>query len=717
MSHDFGKTWSGLPVSSSSVATYSPNFTVDHTIFTSSNDVYRSTDRGLSWTPILTQAGNLSLSPQFGVDHTAFVASNSWSGGVSKTLNSGTTWTPVLSGYVRLYLSPQYGTDQTIFALSNIEAGPYGANILYRSINGGATWITRTIGLSTTNIGGLILSPAFNVDHLIYAPGTDGLYRSTDGGLNWSAVPDFASLFVSTVVFSPAWPAQPIILIGTTRSVYRSIDGGGTWTRMQGVRLLNAGPLGLTADDTIWFAGTGNGVFSSTDRGQTWWPLGALAAYINELAVSPAYATDHTIFVTTSCNGCTGLGINRTTDGGATWQYVRGSSYGGALAISPQYASDHTIFVLGSGVSRSTDGGDHWSTIGTWPDFATPYQEIALPPNYSSDSTIFVAGPGFWRLPPGETQWQPAASGILSTTNVNAIAVAPNYTTSHMLLAASVEYPDVNPHSAVYRSEDGGVNWQRSDIGLPNAEWRSIAFSPHYADDHTVYLVSAQRLYRSVDDGHSWTPVAAPPEDLWPNQVAISHAGNVIVSSGGGVAQYRTGFRDALINGEAEALSGWSLSVDGAAYATEVEFHAQQALRLGLAQGSNHPIDSFAAQTVTIPLSATLAQLNLRLYPVSSEASLAPQHRSTTSGDAQYVSIAVSGTDAISSTLLWTLSNAQLWQRYSFDLTPYAGRTIGVRIGVINDGQGGQTALYVDSASLITLGADGRSVFLPVIMK
>jgi photosystem II stability/assembly factor-like uncharacterized protein len=717
MSRDFGKTWSGLPVASSGVATYSPNFTVDHTIFTSSNDVYRSTDRGLSWTPILTQAGNLLLSPQFGIDHTAFVASNSWSGGVSKTLDSGTTWTPVLSGYVRLYLSPQYGTDQTIFALSNVEAGPYGANILYRSINGGATWITRTIGLSTTNIGGLILSPAFYTDHLMYAPGTDGLYRSTDGGSSWSTVADFAGLSVSTLVFSPAWPAQPIILVGTSQSVYRSIDGGVTWMRMQGVRLLNASSLGLTADDATWFAGTGNGVFSSADHGQTWWPLGALSAYINELAVSPDYATDHTIFVTTSCNGCTGVGTNRTTDGGATWQYVRGSSYGGALAISPQYASDHTIFVLGSGVSRSTDGGDHWSTIGTWPDFATPYQEIALPPNYPSDSTVFVAGPGFWRLPPGETLWQSSASGILSTTNVNAIAVAPNYAQSHTLLAASVEYPDVTPQSVVFRSEDGGVNWQRSDIGLPDAEWRSIAFSPHYAGDHTVYLASTQQLYRSVDDGHSWTPVAALPDSVGPNRVAVSQPGEVIVGSGGGVLRYHTGFRDVLINGEAEAMSGWSLSADGAAYATEMSFHAQQSLRLGLAQGSNHPIDSFTAQTVTIPISATLAQLNLRLYPASSDTNVASADRSAASGDAQYVRIAVSGTDAISSTLLWMLSDAQLWQRFSFDLTQYAGQTIVVRAGVINDGQGGQTALYLDSASLVTLGADGQKVFLPVILK
>jgi hypothetical protein len=373
--------------------------------------------------------------------------------------------------------------------------------------------------------------------------------------------------------------------------------------------------------------------------------------------------------------------------------------------------------VLGRGVSRSSNGGDSWTPIGTWPNSAQTYRWIALPPNYPTDSTIFVASPGFWRLPPGETLWRPAASGILSTTYVDAIAVAPNYSTSHTLLAASVEYLTEGLRSAVFRSEDGGVNWQRSDSGLPNADWRSLAFSPHYAADHTVYLVSPQRLYRSIDDGHSWIAVGAPPDGVWLNKVAVSRAGEVLLTSSAGVWQYSTGFRDQLINGDAEADSGWLFSSDGAGYTTGISYHAQHDLRLGLANDSNRPIDSFATQTVTIPISATLAQLNLRLYLVSSEASLAPHSQAITPGDAQYVRLTLSGTHVISATLLWMLSNAQAWQRTSFDLTPYAGQTIGLRLGVINDGQGGQTALYVDDASLITLGPEGSSVYLPVILK
>jgi hypothetical protein len=383
-------------------------------------------------------------------------------------------------------------------------------------------------------------------------------------------------------------------------------------------------------------------------------------------------------------------------------------NFNGALAISPQFGSDQTIYALGGGqVYRSINAGDSWNPIGTWPPFAAPYQAIALPPNYPNDGTVFAIGPGFWRLPAGETTWQPAASGILSTTNIAAIAVAPNYSTSHTLLLAVGDYQLDGLHADVLRSDDGGVNWQTSGVGLPTTEWRSLAFSPNYATDHTVYLISVDRLYRSRDDGHSWTLIGAPPD--WPtlNRVIVTHAGQVIVSSSSGVWQYTTGFRDILINGSFNANSGWTLIGD-AAYTSTIRYDDSRALRIGPANGVNVALDSAAVQTVTIPISATVAQLNLRLYPVSGET-----HQFV---DMQYVTVIVSGTPTIAYTT-FMLSNAQAWQRYTLDLTPFAGQTLGIRVGVTNDGQGGQTALFVDNASLITLGATGHKVYLPILMK
>jgi photosystem II stability/assembly factor-like uncharacterized protein len=673
--------------------------------------LYRSTDFGVHWTyGCSVTAQSVAYSPNFAQDNTIFIAGN----GVRRSADGGLSWTPILTASVGAVVAPHYGVDHTLFA---------SGDALYTSNNDGATWISVTVGLSPTILGTPAVSPAYAADHTLWVAAGNQLYRSVDGGLHLNLVPGTPNLALGPLVISPGWPAHHYMFIGTAQGVYRSSDGGASWSRMSGLLPLAASALTLSADDALWLTGTTNGIHASTDHGHTWFPFSFqdYAGSETGMALSPDYASDHTLFAVLPCNGCLGGSIYRTKNGGTTWNRVFGGGQSlGALAISPHFTADHTVFAgnYDYRVVGSTDGGDSWQSIGTWPPGTlSPKMLVALPPNYPTDSTVFAANYGFWRLPPGETVWQPAASGIVSSTHVSALAVAPNYTTSHTLLATIYDYTMEGLHSAVLRSDDGGVNWQPSDSGLATAEWRSLAFSPHYADDHTVYLASTQQLYRSVDDGYSWIAVGATPDGVSLDKVAVSNAGEVIVTTSAGVSQYRTGFRDVLVNGEAEALSGWALSADGAAYASEINFHAQQSLRLGLAQGSNHPIDSFAAQTVTIPVSATLAQLNLRLYPASSEANAAAQNLSSASGDAQYVTITPSGTGAISSTVLWMLSNAQTWQRYSFDLRLFAGQTVVVRVGAINDGQGGQTALYVDSASLITLGSNGHRALLPVILK
>ncbi len=752
LSQDYGQTWSKCAAPASVYGQqYSPNFASDNTIFASGFNVYRSTNRGLGWTQILTDSSSFILSPHYAVDHIAFTVG----AGISKTIDNGTSWTSILSAPVKsLAISPQFNVDQTLFG-----SGDTGSNVVYRSTNGGVTWLSSTIGVSTTTIGSVSLSPAFASDHIAYAIGNDGLYRSTDGGVNWSVVPDFDQqsitsliyapdwpthpyLLITTaqavyrsidggvtwssipelsyvpigpLVFSPGWPAQPYMLIGSSQGVYRSTDGGATWARMHGLTALSASSLVMSADDAVWLTGTSNGLYATTDHADTWVPYGSPRRYIYQVAVSPAYAADHTAFVEGSYGGM-GANLLRTTDGGATWQSVRSMSYSGGIAMSPLYAVDHTLYVLSSGVWRSTDGGDNWESIGTWPDFSSPYRHLALPPNYPADTTIFAAGPGFWRLPPGETMWQPAASGLLSVTNISAIAVSPNYTASHTLLAVTAEYSNATTLSMVLRSEDGGLNWQPSDIGVPAVDLRSIAFSPDYDADRTVYLVSAAQLYRSLNDGHSWTALGSPPG--WPelNSVAVSRSGQVIVTSSTGVWRYSTGFRDILIDGEAEAGSGWDL-IGNASVVRNVIFSGQQALRLGLDNAANTAIDSAAIQTVTIPVSAALAQLSFRAYPATGEIQMVTPTQPRSSGDVQYATAILSGTTSMSHTLFWSLSNAQAWQRYSFDLTPFAGETMVPRFGVINDGHGGQTVLYVDNASLITLGSAGSRVYLPVILK
>ena len=68
-------------------------------------------------------------------------------------------------------------------------------------------------------------------------------------------------------------------------------------------------------------------------------------------------------------------------------------------------------------------------------------------------------------------------------------------------------------------------------------------------------------------------------------------------------------------------------------------------------------------------------------------------------GDRQYVLI-LDTEGQVLKNLLWTRSNARAWQRATFDLTAYRGRTIRVLFGTYNDGDGNRTALYSDDAVL-----------------
>jgi len=204
--------------------------------------------------------------------------------------------------------------------------------------------------------------------------------------------------------------------------------------------------------------------------------------------------------------------------------------------------------------------------------------------------------------------------------------------------------------------------------------------------------------------------------------LTATRAGQVIVTSSAGVWRYSTVMRDILIDGNFEAGSGWDLPVTlhPAEYSRRVVYDGLQSLRLGIDAADNVLADSSAQQTVTIPISATLAELSVRWYGASSEAQMAAPDpiapASQAAGDAQYLRVVDPASGATLETLFWTLSNAQTWQRGVFDLTAYAGQSIVLHFGVTNDGVGGRTAMVVDNASLV-VGVLPYRVNLPLVLK
>ena len=355
---------------------------------------------------------------------------------------------------------------------------------------------TPTLSISA-GITNLAVSPAFAIDRTVLA-GSDtapnaGLFRSTDGGESWTKVLDIS---VTTVAFSPSFASDRLVFAGTYSGLYRSTDGGLTWAWYSSL-LYGFTPLKLVlspgfTSDLSMFAATYGPLLKSTDGGQTWtqvFPVSGWAS-VTDLAISPDFGNDQTLLVAVMADSS---GVYLSPDGGATWTRVLRGSYGMVLAISPAFASDRTLFVGSSeGVYRSQDAGQTAVLI-----VAGDVQALAISPSYSTDG-IILAGTrdaGVFRSADGGGSW--AAATGLTNLNVRALAVSPSFLSDRTAFAATAD--------GIFRSTTWGGSWSQASTGLTNRDVRSLAVSPTFATDRTVWAGTAAGLFRSTDGGQTWT--------------------------------------------------------------------------------------------------------------------------------------------------------------------------------------------------------------------
>jgi hypothetical protein len=149
-----------------------------------------------------------------------------------------------------------------------------------------------------------------------------------------------------------------------------------------------------------------------------------------------------------------------------------------------------------------------------------------------------------------------------------------------------------------------------------------------------------------------------------------------------------------IVNGDFESDAGWIFSHTRhpASYSTQVVHGGVRSARVGIVDGIDRYSYSSIVQLVTIPADARRATLSYWVYPLSDD--VFPR-------DIQMVLILNHRFRTIAF-VDRTLSDAQRWVQRSYDMTPFAGRTIYVYFGVYNGGRSGKTsAMYVDDVSLI----------------
>jgi hypothetical protein len=168
---------------------------------------------------------------------------------------------------------------------------------------------------------------------------------------------------ILALAIDPATPAT--LYAGTGGGVFKSTNGGGNWSAVN-TGLTAAGVSALAIDPATpatLYAGTGGGVFKSTNGGGNWSAVnaGLTSTFVRALAIDPA--TPATLYA-----GTNGGGVFKSTNGGGNWSAANTGLTNTdvrALAIDPATPATLYAGTNGGGVFKSTNGGGNWSAFNT----------------------------------------------------------------------------------------------------------------------------------------------------------------------------------------------------------------------------------------------------------------------------------------------------------------------------------------------------------------
>lgn len=512
--------------------------------------IYRSTDNGDNWQR-LELPSNLSSWNEYissiavNEDGDIFTIVG---GSILRSLDQGNTWEVIYENEDGPILGPlAINTEGTIITFEFI----YNPNLsthsnLIRSTDNGDSW--ETAG-SLSQFNDIVQQLVSNSNDQLFALVLWGMYRSTDNGDSWTFMHD------SLRIHSIAINSSDEIFIGTDSAIYRSVNNGDSFTRVfTGV---NAWRLAIGNDDEV-YATVDNAIYMSTDNGESWNiisnGLSKSTFVYTELAVDSLnnvfaggdglhmtsnngttwnrivdglWATDvktieskedRELFVLTTTNE-----IFRSTNNGDTWVQVQKVISDTAISFLKMTGTDEVFYSHAGNLFRSTNNGETWSTL--YSVDTIDIRDIAK----SMDNDLFLAtNTGIIvSTDDGET-WTRLETGI-----------ACNYLSTITINNTGTIFTGSESCDSIYISENNGDTWDPIPIEF---DLLNIVIN---SEDHLLAsYTEGIDMYRSVDNGRTWTRISAPA--IYNSNIVIDASDNVYIPGNNGV-YYSTDFGETWI--------------------------------------------------------------------------------------------------------------------------------------------------------------------------
>lgn len=440
-------------------------------------------------------------------------AGDTYALGVLKSIDGGNSWNPTGLSW----------TVQSAFRIGRLAMHPSDSNMLLAATNQGM-YRTSDGGVNWTQV----LTDGNNFKEVLYKPGapnivyctsrSDNFYRSTDGGANWTQITSGLPTTGATrmaIAVTPANSEYVYALVGASDNgflgLYRSTDSGLNFTEMS-----NATEINLMGWSTN---GSGSG-------GQAWYDLCIAADPLNADVIYTG-----------------GVNVYKSSNGGDTWN-LSGHWYGGGGADYVHADNHGMMFIPGTsnlligndgGVFRTTDGGNNYSDLSANLEISQQYRlgistlnQSQVLTGWQDNGTNYKNGAA-WNRPIGGDGFE----CIIDHTNNNTAYGALYYgqifkTTSGagggfstiLNSGGAGEHENgawltpyiMNPNdnqtlyvgkTGVHISADGGASWSVGPQLDGGSTLDALAVAPSNAN--YIYTSESGGLWRSTDAGVSYT--------------------------------------------------------------------------------------------------------------------------------------------------------------------------------------------------------------------
>jgi photosystem II stability/assembly factor-like uncharacterized protein len=536
--------WTPVGPDGGDARSFAPDPSNDRHIYlgTTNSWVYQSEDGGASW----QRLAKLAKSDDLTLDNVVVDESDpktllvgAWvidhpDGGLFISHDAGKTWTTVeaMKGQ-SIRAVTQAPSDPKIWIVGTLKG-------VFRSEDGGVQWtqITPLGSMDLHEVESIAIDP--KDPRIIYAGTWHLPWKTTDGGANWHNIKQglIEDSDVFSIIIDPTAPS--IVYTSACSGIYRSDTGGELYHKIQGIPMTARRTRVLMLDPTnhnTVYAGTTEGLYKTLDGGKTFNRMTGPDVIVNDVYVDPKNP-QHVLLATDRS------GVLESDDSAATFKAANaGFSQRQVASLLVDAKTPQTI--LAGVVNDKSYGGVFVShdSGASWMQQSNGLQGRDVFSLSQSADGVILAGTNSGIFRWDGASWQPDNKIVKSETKTSYVVRKGKRTKVEKTVflpggQIDVRVSEVDASGTIwyaatahgiYVSADQGATWEGGPV-LGKEAFRAVASAG-------PVVVAAERTALSIsqDGGKTWQPLAMPHKLSWLQSIAMTANGSLWLGGREGV--------------------------------------------------------------------------------------------------------------------------------------------------------------------------------------